>query len=245
MAHLGRQAHRVSFAGWATHREPILATINDEGAVWFDVIKGDPEPLFDLRCTGSLNLNGPGAVARAHFQDQVNLRPRRRAVEARTGANWGDGKQALDDKAFPTWPRNGMAEQIVQRFDAQQGMSQATISDIGLGRLDQPLAHIDMIGRQTADEQQIDQQPEIARHRRRRNCHARCQTRGIEEAALHMSEHLPKAFEHFGRDARAEHRNIALKIGANEAQANGETVGVAGGKQAVRKPTAQPQRHDA
>ena len=72
-------------------------------------------------------------MARTHFKDQVDFRARRCAVEARTGADGGDGEQAFNYKAFPAWPCNGMTKQIVECFDAEQGMGQTAIADIGLG----------------------------------------------------------------------------------------------------------------
>ena len=55
-----------------------------------------------------------------------------------------------------------MAQDVLEGGEAEQRMDDPTVSHIDLRGLDQPLADVAMPWRQTAHEQQIDQQVEVA-----------------------------------------------------------------------------------
>jgi hypothetical protein len=57
-----------------------------------------------------------------------------------------------------------------------------------------------------------------------------------------VGQHRPQPAQRFRRDARAELRNVAFEIGADEIRSPAQARGVGCGQQALRKPAAQPQR---
>ena len=95
---------------------------------------------------------------------------------------------------------------------------------------------------QAAHEKQVDQQIDIAAHRRRAERKARGRLRGVERPALVVGQHGPEPLQRLCRDAPAELRHVALQIGADEVLPEGHAVGVVLGQKAVREAPAHPQR---
>ena len=126
----------------AAKRKILLAAMNDEGAIGFEILDGDPEPSGHRWRYGPLDLDGPASQLAAKIKNEIHLCAGRRAIEGSAGIIGRYRQQALQHEAFPTSSRNGMAEHIRQGAQAEQGMEEATVSDIDLGRFDQSFPHV-------------------------------------------------------------------------------------------------------
>ena len=100
----------------------------------------------------------------AQAQHEVGLGAVRGPVKAGLGLR-RSGEQLFNHKPFPTGAGHRVTQYRLKTRQAQQGMGDATVAHLHLGRAHQPLAHIAMPGRQTTDQHQITQDIDIARHR--------------------------------------------------------------------------------
>ena len=125
-------------------------------------------------------------------------------------------------------------------------MHEPAVPDVHFGRLHQPLAGVGDEGWQSPDQQQISQEIDVAGDHRRADGQARGQRRGVQQGPLGVSEHPPQPFQRGSGDrAGRELRDVALQVGGDEVQPVRETVGVVGGKEALREAAAQPQSSES
>jgi hypothetical protein len=68
-----------------------------------------------------------------------------------------------------------------------------------------------------------------------------CELRGVEQAALVVSEHHPQPPQRLGRDARAQLRDLALQVCADEILAPAQADRVIRREEAVRKAASHPE----
>jgi len=73
-----------------------------------------------------------------------------------------------------------------------------------------------MEGRQAANRREVCRQVEVANDRRAGEAQSAGDLRGIENSSLHVGGHGPETAQRFGWNVRAELRDVALRIGANE-----------------------------
>lgn len=64
----------------------------------------------------------------------------------------------------PARTDHGVTGQAVEVRNVEQGMDEATVADIDLGRLDQALADIGRVGAQPPHQEQVDQEVDVAGH---------------------------------------------------------------------------------
>ena len=95
---------------------------------------------------------------------------------------------------------------------------------------------------QAAHEKQVDEQIDVAAHRRGADGKACCQLRRVEQRALAVGQHGPEPLQRLRGDSPAELRYVALQVGADEAPPEGHAVGVVLGQKTVREAAAHPQR---
>lgn len=89
------------------------------------------------------------------FEQQVDLRASGSAVKERDGTLGGGSDEILDDEAFPGLADDGVSEDIGVCFEAEEGMEEAAVPDVDLGRFDEAFAEICMEGVEAADEQEV------------------------------------------------------------------------------------------
>lgn len=88
--------------------DSLLPPKTIKALIGFRFLTATLNPFSSFGGAGRLDFNSRGAVTRIQFEGQVNLCPRKRAVEAHTGADTGGRKRALNHKAFPAVSDNGM-----------------------------------------------------------------------------------------------------------------------------------------
>ena len=93
-------------------------------------------------------------------QDQIDLRPTRRPVKV--GLPLGEHPhQLFQHKAFPGRPQDRMPQDRITIGQLQQRVQETTIAQIDLGRLDEALADIRVVGWQEADHERLREELEI------------------------------------------------------------------------------------
>src|SRR3990167_4303895 len=112
------------------------AGIDDELARRLKVGAGGVKTALHLGCQAALDLNRPQTAIRPG-QQQVNLGTAAGTVKIALYTLWGTGEQIFDDEAFPTLAEHGVGEQGFLVRDSQQGVDQAAVAYINLGRFDQ------------------------------------------------------------------------------------------------------------
>ena len=121
-------------------------------------------------------------------------------------------------------------------------MHDPAVAQIDLGRFDQPFAGVGVPGLQSADEQQIDEQVDVVGRGLASDPEAAREVGGVEDAALLVGQHGPESAQGFGSDARPELCDVAFEIRADEITAPAQAARLVGGKQAIGKSAAHPQR---
>src|ERR1017187_2212842 len=120
-------------------------------------------------------------------------------------------------------------------------MNQAAVAHIYLGRLDQPLAQIRVPGRQTAHDEQVREQIEIAGGGLGIHAQIARKLGRVEQPALVVSKHDPEATQGFGGDAGTKLRNIPLQVAADEILPPAQAARGIRSKQTFWKPAAHPE----
>src|SRR5262245_17677271 len=98
----------------------------------------------------AFDLDGPESLAAAEFEDQVDLRPCRRAVKTGPRSFRRGGEERLDDESFPAGAHHGVPHEVIAILDAEESMDKAAVADIGLGRFHQAFADIGMERREAS-----------------------------------------------------------------------------------------------
>lgn len=112
---------------------------------------------------------------------------------------------------------------------------------VDLGRLDQPFPDVRLKGRQATHQHQVDQQVQVSAHRLAIDRKSAREVGGVEQAALHVSEHRPETAKRGGWNARPELRDVPFEVRANERFAPREAVRVIGREKALRKAAPNPE----
>ena len=153
----------------------------------------------------------------------------------------GDGEQVLDHEAFPAWPHDRMRQQGILISKTKQRVQNATVAHIDARRLDQPLAHVGMPGRQPANQQQIHQQVDVGSGGLHVHADVAGQLGHIELRALQVRQHGPKAAQRLRRNPPPELGDVPLQVGADEIEPPPETGCVIPGQEALRESATKPQ----
>ncbi len=134
-----------------------------------------------------------------------------------------------------------MAEEVVGSLEIQERVGEAAVADVDFGGLDEAFFHISRPGAQSADEEEVFQQLDVAGGALDGDGKAGSELGDVELFALVVREHGPESAEGDGRDAGAELGNVAFKIGADEVHAPAHAGGVGGGEETVGKSAAEPE----
>jgi len=100
--------------------------------------------------------------------------------------------------------------------DPRQGVDNAAVTQAGARGRAWPLADVLGPGAQSTDRHPVDQQAEVAGHRRRRHAKTQGNPAGIEVVTLFVRERGPQAAQALARNARREQRHVALKVDPHE-----------------------------
>ncbi len=218
----------------------LLPGIDDEFACGGEVVAGGMKTAFDFGAEAALDFDGPQAAV-GPGQQQVDFGAAAGAVEVALCRVAGADEQVFDDETFPAMTDDRVRQQGFLVGDCEQGMGQAAVSHVYLGRFDQALAEVGMPGRQAAHDEEVDQQVEIAGGGLGVHSKVAGELGGVEQPALMVGQHAPEAAQSFGGDTRAELRDVAFQIGADEVLAPAQAARAIGCEQAVGKATAHPK----
>lgn len=120
------------------------------------------EALAWARRQSALDLDCPKAALARQLEQEIDLGAGCRAVEMRLCSGRCGRQQVLDDEAFPAGAAVRVAGQRIVVVDAEQGMNEAAVADVGLGRFHQPLADVGVERRQAPHEQKVDEKVDLA-----------------------------------------------------------------------------------
>jgi len=117
-----------------------------------------------LRRKASLYFNSPEFVVR-QFENQVDFRSCRRAIETRPCSLRCTAQQILKDKAFPASAYHRVPQYRFLVVQHQKGVDDSAVAHIQFWRFDQPLFDIGMERHQMPHQKEIGQQTDISRGR--------------------------------------------------------------------------------
>jgi hypothetical protein len=160
--HVGKRK-RLDAAGGSPSR---VAPMDHEGGLWPERLTGKVKALRHTGRTRELDLDSQLDLATA-LKNQIYLCAIRGPIKEGLPVITRRSDQVFYDETFPTRPRDRMANNIVPAGQIKQGMRNATVTKIKLGRSDQALAHIASPRRQPAHQKQIDEKVDVSPDGRR------------------------------------------------------------------------------
>jgi len=104
-----------------------------------------------------------------------------------------------------------MTEQSFLVANAKQRVRDAAIAHVDLVRLDEPLAKIPVLGRQSSNEQEINQKVKIASNRLGIDGQTASQSGHIQNLSLIVRQHDLESPQRLSRYAESELRHVALR----------------------------------
>src|SRR5260370_29601340 len=170
---------RPNSLGARTEWIPLLTRVDKDSPRRLQIVARGIKSFPYAWAQAPLDLDSPAPAARK-VEHQVDLRPRCGSIEACQGPLGRDSKEVLDDEALPTGPDYRMPGQLGVVLDAEQGMQKAAVAQVDFRRLHQALSRVRVKGRQTAHEQKVDEQIDVARDRGRGDRKSSCQARGVQ-----------------------------------------------------------------
>ena len=118
---------------------------------------------------------------------------------------------------------------------------EAAVAHVDLGRAHHPLADVGQSRRQPPHQQQVDHQVEVVADGGAADAEAAGDLGGVQQPSLLVGEHRPQPPQRLRRDTRAELRDVALEVGADEVPSPAQAGRVVGGEEALGKAAAHPE----
>ena len=114
-------------------------------------------------------------------------------------------------------PRRGQAKQLARLAKAGEEVQEPRVAHVELGRLGEPLLHVGVERRQSADHERPLEHVEVVRHRVVRDRERAGEIGDVEHAPVDVRQHGPEEPQTRRREADAERRQVPLEEGRHVA----------------------------
>ena len=128
----GRHVSKSDRLGAVSDGIAIFSGMDDERPVGFEVFPRAVETPGRRRRRAAFDLEGPEPAGAGKLQHQIDFSATSGTIEARPGTRWRRRQQVLDDESLPACLRDRVASELVEVFDPEQSMDQATVTHVDL-----------------------------------------------------------------------------------------------------------------
>lgn len=136
---------------------------------------------------------------------------------------------------------NRVSKQAFLVRDGKQSMNKPAITHIHLGRLYDSLTNIDMPGRETPHQHQVNKEIEVAADGFYIDTEVTGELSRVQQTALIVSQHDPETPQCFCGNSWTKLRDVSFKVSTDKILSPAQTLPGIRGKQTFREPARYPQ----
>src|SRR5436305_10545023 len=202
-------------ADTGSQRVGLGTGMNDHQLFEVQILQRGAHGRCDARATGQLDLEAAPLVATADEEIELGA-----AVQLPEEALLGSSAEVVrhfaDSKTLPGGSHLRVAQQVLSRFQAQQGMKDTAVRQIDLRGLHMAFGQILVPGLQPFRHEGGAESVQISADGLVRDPEGASQLRAVPDLSMIMSEHSPEPPHRRGGELDSELGEHTLQIGANE-----------------------------